>query len=201
MPWKVYDLSIVSRMFGGNFSKQFQKERKNTDIPAAQAVKQLDKWFVLEKKWKDFSPEKRLSCRQQELRPLFIAFYEWMATIDPVAKSKLDAAVQYACKLRSGFEPIFEDGRLELTNNRAERNIKELVIGRKNWLHSTSLEGARTSGIILSVYKTAELNGLNPVKYLEFLFDKIPNLPVLSAETLDQLLPWNKDVQQHFSRN
>jgi transposase len=47
-----------------------------------------------------------------------------MATIDPVAKSKLDAAVQYACKLRSGFEPIFEDGRLELTNNRAERNIK-----------------------------------------------------------------------------
>ncbi len=148
-----------------------------------------------------FSPEKRLSCRQQELRPLFIAFYEWMATIDPVAKSKLDAAVQYACKLRSGFEPIFEDGRLELTNNRAERNIKELVIGRKNWLHSTSLEGARTSGIILSVYKTAELNGLNPVKYLEFLFDKIPNLPVLSAETLDQLLPWNKDVQQHFSRN
>ncbi|WP_195905488.1 transposase domain-containing protein, partial [Enterococcus faecium] len=57
------------------------------------------------------------------------------------------------------------------------------------------------SGIILSVYKTAELNGLNPVKYLEFLFDKIPNLPVLSAETLDQLLPWNKDVQQHFSRN
>ncbi len=54
-----------------------------------------------------------------------------MATIDPVAKSKLDAAVQYACKLRSGFEPIFEDGRLELTNNRAERNIKELVIGRK----------------------------------------------------------------------
>ncbi|MBR9930378.1 transposase domain-containing protein [Enterococcus sp. 079] len=65
-------------------------------------------------------------------------------------------------------------------------------------MHSTSLEGARTSGIILSVYKTAELNGLNPVKYLEFLFDKIPNLPVLSAETLDQLLPWNKDVQQHF---
>ncbi|HFJ6805173.1 TPA: IS66 family transposase, partial [Enterococcus faecium] len=192
----VYCFAHVRR----KFFEAIPKGKKNTDIPAAQAVKQLDKWFVLEKKWKDFSPEKRLSCRQQELRPLFIAFYEWMATIDPVAKSKLDAAVQYACKLRSGFEPIFEDGRLELTNNRAERNIKELVIGRKNWLHSTSLEGARTSGIILSVYKTAELNGLNPVKYLEFLFDKIPNLPVLSAETLDQLLPWNKDVQQHFSR-
>ena len=73
MPWKVYDLSIVSRMFGGNFSKQFKRKEKH-GYSAAQAVKQLDKWFVLEKKWKDFSPEKRLSCRQQELRPLFIAF-------------------------------------------------------------------------------------------------------------------------------
>ncbi|BDP57661.1 hypothetical protein EfmJHP36_21400 [Enterococcus faecium] len=52
------------------------------------------------------------------------------------------------------IDKSFEDGRLELTNNRAERNIKELVIGRKNWLHSTSLEGARTSvqGIERGVY-------------------------------------------------
>ncbi|BCZ36240.1 hypothetical protein GVanDAA622_09310 [Enterococcus faecium] len=100
----VYCFAHVRR----KFFEAIPKGKKNTDIPAAQAVKQLDKWFVLEKKWKDFSPEKRLSCRQQELRPLFIAFYEWMATIDPVAKSKLDAAVQYACKLRSGFEPILK---------------------------------------------------------------------------------------------
>ena len=95
-----------------------------------------------------------------------------------------------------GYEEIFEDGRLELTNNRSERNIKELVMGRKNWLQSTSLEGARTSGIILSMYKTAELNGLSPVKYLEFLFERILNLPIVSESALDELLPWNKKVQQ-----
>lgn len=117
-------------------------------------------------------------------------------TLNPVTKSKLDIATQYVCKLRKGYEEIFEDGRLELTNNRSERNIKELVMGRKNWLHSTSLEGARTSGIILSVYKTAELNGLSPVKYLEFLFERIPNLPIVSESALDELLPWNKKVQQ-----
>ena len=88
--------------------------------------------------------------------------------LTPVPKSKLDEAVQYAHKIRSDFLYIFEYGHLDLTNNRSERNIRELVIGRKNWLHSTSLEGARTSGIILSVYKTAELNGLQPIKYLEF---------------------------------
>lgn len=108
----------------------------------------------------------------------------------------MDKAVQYAHKIRSGFLYIFEDGRLELTNNRAERNIKELVIGRKNWLHSTSLEGARTSGIILSVYKTAELNGLQPMKYLEFLFEKIPNLPVFSNEAIDALLSWQENVRK-----
>lgn len=138
---------------------------------------------------------------KEEIRSLFDAFYEWLSTLDPVSKSKLDIAVQYMFKLRSGFEFIFEEGRLELTNNRTERTIKELVMGQKNWLHSTSLEGARISGIILSAYKIAEFNGLNPTTYLEFLFDKIPNLPALSAEALDQLLPWADLVQQNFSHN
>jgi transposase len=56
----VYCFAHVRR----KFFEAIPKGKKNTDIPAAQAVKQLDKWFVLEKKWKDFSPEKRLSCRQ-----------------------------------------------------------------------------------------------------------------------------------------
>lgn len=193
----VYCLAHARR----KFFEAIPKGKNDTEIPAAQAVKKMDTWFSLEKKWQDLSSEDRLVLRQQELRPLFDAFYEWLSTLNPVSKSKLDIAVQYVCKLRSGYEKIFEDGRLELTNNRSERNIKELVMGRKNWLHSTSLEGARTSGIILSVYKTAELNGLNATKYLEFLFDKIPNLPTLSAEALDQLLPWTEDVQKNYSRN
>lgn len=191
----VYCLAHARR----KFFEAIPKGSKNTTIPAAQAVKQLDNWFAFERKWATLSPEKRLELRKNELRPKFLAFYEWLSSLNPVPKSKLDKAVQYMSKLRNGYERIFEDGRLELTNNRAERNIKELVIGRKNWLHSTSLEGARTSGIILSIYKTAELNGLKPVEYLEFLFDKIPNLPVLSNESLDALLPWSVEVQQYFS--
>lgn len=188
----VYCLAHARR----KFFEAIPKGKKDTEIPAAQAVKKMDKWFSLEKKWQDLSPEERLVLRQQDLRPLFDAFYDWLSTLNPVTKSKLDIATQYVCKLRKGYEEIFEDGRLELTNNRSERNIKELVMGRKNWLHSTSLEGARTSGIILSVYKTAELNGLSPVKYLEFLFERIPNLPIVSESALDELLPWNKKVQQ-----
>lgn len=178
------------------FFEAIPKGNKKQDIPATQAVRKMDQWFALEKKWQILSPEERLEKRQAELKPSFEEFYEWLGTLQPVAKSKLALAVSYTEKLRHGYEKIFEDGRLELTNNRSERNIKELVMGRKNWLHSTCLEGARTSGIILSVYKTAELNGLNPAKYLEFLFDKIPNLPKLTTEALDALLPWQEGIEE-----
>ncbi len=178
------------------FLEAIPKGAKTSEMPAVKAVNQFKKWFALEKKWEKISHQERLVKRQEELRPLVDNFYSWLDELTPVPKSKLDKAVQYAHKIRSGFLYIFEDGRLELTNNRAERNIKELVIGRKNWLHSTSLEGARTSGIILSVYKTAELNGLQPMKYLEFLFEKIPNLPVFSNEAIDALLPWQENVQR-----
>ncbi|MFR3734000.1 MAG: IS66 family transposase [Enterococcus sp.] len=158
-------------------------------------VKMIDIWFQLERKWVDLSAEDRLKRRQDYLNPLFINFYEWLGSFTAVPKSKLDTAVKYALKLRGGFERIFEDGRLELSNNLAERQIKELVIGRKNSMHSCSLEGARTSGIILSVYRTAEANELNPVAYLEFLFDRIPNMTHVSNEALDELLPWRPLAQ------
>lgn len=61
-------------------------------------------------------------------------------------------------------------------------------IGRKNWMHSYSLEGARTFGIILSICKIAELDGLDSVKCLTILFDRVPNLDASSDEALGQLL-------------
>ena len=187
----VYCLAHARR----RFFEALPKNNKNEEIPAWIAVKMIDVWFQLEREWVDLSAEDRLKKRQDYLNPLFINFYEWLGSFTAVPKSKLDKAVKYALKLREGFERIFEDGRLELSNNLAERQIKELVIGRKNSMHSCSLEGARTSGIILSVYRTAEANELNPVAYLEFLFDRIPNLAHVSNEALDELLPWRPLAQ------
>ncbi|WP_438724245.1 transposase domain-containing protein [Enterococcus sp. DIV1420a] len=67
---------------------------------------------------------------------------------------------------------------------------------RKNQLFSTSLSGAQTTGDILSVIKTAELNGLNSTKYLQYLFEELPNMPVLTREHLDAYLPWAISVQE-----
>lgn len=93
------------------------------------------------------------------------------------------------------------DERLELSNNLVERAVKELVIGRKNWLFSTSFKGARSSGIILSDMSSAKSNGLDCRKHLEYLFAELPNLSVLSeSKALQDYLPWSSQVRAICSR-
>ena len=82
-----------------------------------------------------------------------------------------------------------------MSNNRAERGIKALVIGRKNWLFSTSFKGAQYSGIILSIIETAKANGLDPEKYLTFLLSAMPNEKHLSEKVLEDYLPWHPAIQ------
>ena len=68
------------------------------------------------------------------------------------------------------------DGRLEISNNRAERAIKPFVIGRKNFLFSKSPRGATASAIVYSIIETAKANNLNSFYYLTYLFEKLPNI-------------------------
>ena len=104
-------------------------------------------------------------------------------------RSALGQAVRYALDQRSRLERVLLDGRLELSNNRAERSIKPFVIGRKNWLFSNTPKGATASAMIYSLIETAKENGLNPHDYLKTVFRNAPNLTVGSS--IDSLLPWN----------
>lgn len=79
------------------------------------------------------------------------------------------------------------DGHLELSNNKAERAVKSLVMGRRNWLFSQSFAGAKASGIILSLIETAKRNGLD--------LEKLPNEKDLESNTLEAYLPWQKEVK------
>ena len=82
------------------------------------------------------------------------------------------------------------DGRLELSNNRAERSVRPFAIGRKNWLFSNTPLGAKISAVIYSLVETAKTNGLNPAIYLEYLLTALPrgSLP-------GDCLPWLPAVQ------
>ena len=110
-------------------------------------------------------------------------------------KSLFGIAVNYGREQWTKLICFLEDGRIELSNNRAERSIKPFVIGRKNWLFANTPKGARASAVIYSLVETAKENKLAPYAYLNHLFERLPNLESRDADTLDQLLPWNVNLQ------
>ncbi|CJX86576.1 PTS sugar transporter subunit IIA [Streptococcus pneumoniae] len=85
----------------------------------------------------------------------------------------------------------------DIVHNLAERAIKSLVMGRKNWLFSQSFEGAKATAIIMSLLETAKRHQLNSEKYLSYLLECLPNEETLvNKEVLEAYLPWNKVVQE-----
>lgn len=165
---------------------------------AKQGLNYCNRMFGLEKSWEALSKQERYRVRQRDLKPLMQEFFAWCeknkSTVLP--GSKLGRAINYALKHKATFENVLLDGRLELSNNKAERAVKSLVIGRKNWLFSQSFEGATTSGIILSLIETAKRNKLNPEKYLNYLLQSLANEEILNSKTLEAYLPWQKKVQE-----
>ena len=92
---------------------------------------------------------------------------------------------------------FLQDGRLELDNSRAERSIKPFVIGRKNWLFANTPRGARASAVVYSIVETAKENHVNPLAYLTYLFERLPNVDVDDDTVLDTFLPWSDALPSH----
>jgi hypothetical protein len=106
-----------------------------------------------------------------------------------VPKSGLGKAIGYTLDQRSAVTRFVEDGCLAIDNNIAEREIKAVVIGRKNWLFADSMDGMRTNATMYSLVQTAKANGINPFDYLRYLFVTIPRLE--NSSQIECLLPWN----------
>jgi len=155
--------------------KTLPKEQQ-PDSNAAKGVAYLDKLFHLEKQFASLIPDNRLRERKRQSRPLFAEFYHWIESTAALPNSLLGKAVHYAKSQRKYLERYLLDGRLEISNNRAERSIKPFVIGRKNWLFNNTPNGARASAIYYSLIVSARENGLNPFKYLTWILTNAPNL-------------------------
>jgi transposase len=151
-----------------------------------------DKLFSLERDFADLTAEERLKKRQELSKPVFNEFYRWINSLNPPPKTGLAAAVVYMLNQRNYLERYLEDGRLEISNNRAERSIKPFVIGRKNWLFANTPRGAKASAILYSIIETAKENALNPYDYLTYIFKNAPNWDIRNNfDYLDLLMPWN----------
>ena len=106
-------------------------------------------------------------------------------------KSALGRAIHYLLEQWPYLTRYLEDGRLELSNNRAERSIKPFVMGRKNWLFANTPGGAQASAVIYSLIETAKENGLDPYRYLLWVLQNAPQLSETDETWAESLLPAN----------
>ena len=163
-----------------------------------QGLDYCNKLFVIERKFKDATPEERYQGRQEQSRPVLGAFLAWLQdqSLQVAPKSALGKAISYCLHQWSKLVVFLEDGHLEIDNNRSERSIKPFVIGRKNFLFSNTPRGARASAITYSMVETAKENGLHPMLYLQYLFEQLPNLDVTDPSEIDRLLPWSENLPE-----
>lgn len=154
------------------------------------AKQYCDRLFELESKFNELSVNERCLKRQEQSMPLMEEFFQWLRTQHISSKSAFGNAVEYALGQQKYLTRYLLDGRLEISNNRAERSIKPFVIGRKNFLFANTVRGAKASAVMYSLVETAKENGINPYDYLVWVLKAAPEMEFSQNPCVaDQLMP------------
>lgn len=157
---------------------------------AAQGLAYCTRLFEIEKDLADLSPNDRYVQRLEQEKPVLDAFLAWANVRTAAPKSALGKALTYVKEQWPYLTNYLKDGRLELSNNRAERSIKPFVIDRKNFLFANTPKGATGSAVIFSIIQTAIENGLDPYRYLTWLMKTAASSDFTQPEEFRKLLPW-----------
>ena len=176
--------------------KEMQK-----DSPAAIGECYCSRLFKLEQAFAELTPEERYEKRLEQEKPVLDALLSWANEMQAktAPKSALGRAIHYLLEQWPYLARYLEDGRLELSNNRAERSMKPFVMGRKNWLFANTPGGAQASAMIYSLIETAKENGLDPYRYLLWILQTAPQLSETNKAWAESLLPANATEECYMS--
>jgi transposase len=173
--------------------KKVRGKKAKTKGLADEALDFIGELYQVEKyaRVNGLSYDQILELRDEKARPILERFKTWLDTHHPQVppKSLLGKAIQYTLNQWDRLVVYLEAGFLKPDNNVAENAIRPFVLGRKNWLFAGGPKGAQASATMFSLIETAKANGLEPYKYLRYVFEKLP-----SANTIDELrelLPCN----------
>lgn len=160
------------------------------------AISLIGKLYAVERRIQHLDPDTRHRLRQSDSVPLLQTLRDWLDNTlhTTLPKGLLGKALAYLDKNWSRLTVYVEDGRLSIDNNLAENAIRPFVVGRKNWLFSASVAGAKASANLYSLIETAKANGLEPYVYLRHVFARLPR--AASVEDMEALLPWKVDLQE-----
>jgi transposase len=160
---------------------------------AEETIKRIAALYGIEKEARGKSPEKRAAIRQEKAKPLFDELETWLgAQLTKISgKSELAVAIRYAITRMKKLRPYLDHGFLEIDNNSAERSVRCVALGRKNYLFMGSEGGGKSAAIAYTLIETAKLNGVNPLAWLTDVLARIADHKITR---IDELLPWRYTV-------
>jgi transposase len=170
--------------------KFFDLARINKAPIASEAVARIDALFAIEREINGLAPPERVSVRKERSRPLIFELEDWLCEQRArVSKnSETGKAIDYSLKRRSALTRFLDDGRVCMSNNAAERELRGIAVGRRNWTFAGSDEGGRRAAIIYTLIATAKLNDVDPQAWLADMLARLPDHP---AKRIQELLPWH----------
>jgi hypothetical protein len=157
---------------------------------ALEALEWIGRLYKIEEEIRGRPPDERKAVRQARAGPELTSLHGWLHTTATALpkKGELPKAIRYALSNWVALTRYCEDGRLEADNNAAERALRAVALGRKNWLFAGSDDGGERAAAIYTLIGTAKLNGLDPEAYLRYVLERIADHPI---NHVDELLPWS----------
>ena len=188
---KLYGNQIVEAACMAHVRRKFHDVIKLKPSPIAEeALARIGALYDIENRIRGMAAAERRTLRQHHARPVLDGLKAWIETTLSTLpqKQKLAEAMRYALSRWAALSVYIDDGRVEIDNNIAERAMRPLGIGRKNWLFAGSDKGGERIANILTIIETVKLHGHNPELYLTDVLTRIQDHP---KDRLEDLLPWN----------
>ena len=175
--------------------KFFDVHAANGSPIAAEALDRIGAFYGIEANIRGKPPDERQRCREQQSLPLLAGLKAWLEAALPKlsGKSDLAAAMRYALNRWDALTRYAHDGRIEIDNNAAERSIRGIALGRKNYLFAGSDTGGQRAAAIYSLIETCKLNGIDPEAYMRDILTRIADHKI---NRIPELLPWNWKANQ-----